>query len=83
MPIASAVRRAIRATCARVASTVAEPSMPSTVRGRSCAANPAIIPACVEPVTEQVTTVSKKTPSSRSWSATSCAQRANPSPPSG
>ena len=46
-------------------------------------AKPAIIPACVEPVTEQTTIVSKKTPSSRSCSATSSAQRAKPSPPSG
>jgi hypothetical protein len=41
------------------------------------------MPACVEPVTEQTTTVSKKTPSSASWAATSCAQFANPRPPSG
>ena len=52
-------------------------------RCRSWAAKPAIIPAWVEPVTEQTTTVSKKTPSSRSWSATSSAQRAKPRPPSG
>ena len=38
--------------------------MPSTRRGRSWPAKPAIIPACVEPVTEQTMTVSKKTPSS-------------------
>ena len=50
---------------------------------RSWSAKPAIIPACVEPVTEQTTIVSKKTPSSRSCSATSPAQRAKPSPPSG
>ena len=41
------------------------------------------MPAWVLPVTEQTTIVSKKTPSSRSCAATSCAQRANPSPPSG
>ena len=35
------------------------------------AAAPAIIPAWVLPVTEQTMIVSKKTPSSRSWSATS------------
>jgi hypothetical protein len=32
---------------------------------------PAIIPACVEPVTEQTTIVSKNTPSSRSCSSSS------------
>ena len=63
-PIASAVRRAMRAICSHVCSTVAEPSIPSTARGRSWAAKPAIMPACVEPVTEQTTIVSKKTPSS-------------------
>ena len=57
--------------------------MPRTRRGRSCAANPAIIPACVEPVTVQTTIVSKKTPSAASCSATSTAQLAKPSPPSG
>jgi hypothetical protein len=41
------------------------------------------MPAWVEPVTEQTTTVSKKTPSSASWAASSCAQPANPWPPSG
>ncbi len=49
--------------------------MPSTRRGRppasSSAANPAIMPACVEPVTVQTTIVSKKTPSSSSCCATS------------
>ena len=40
------------------------------------------MPACVEPVTEQTTIVSKKTPSSRSWRSTSIAQLAKPSPPS-
>jgi hypothetical protein len=57
--------------------------MPTMRRSRSCNANPATIPACVEPVTEQTTTVSKKTPSSSSCCATSSAQRAKPSPPSG
>ena len=39
--------------------------MPITRRGRVLsAAKPAIIPACVEPVTVQTTIVSKKTPSS-------------------
>ena len=52
--------------------------MPSTVRSRSWPAKPAIMPACVEPVTEHTTTVSKKTPSSRSWSATSPAQPREP-----
>ena len=56
--------------------------MPSTRRSRSWPANPAIIPACVEPVTEQTTIVSKKTPSSASWRSTSAAQPAKPSPPS-
>ena len=56
--------------------------MPITRRARSWAAKPAIIPACVEPVTEHTITVSKKTPSAASCSATSCAQRAKPSPPS-
>ena len=69
-PISSAVLRAIRPTWSRVFSSVAEASMPSTRRGRppasSSAANPAIIPACVEPVTVQTTMVSKKTPSSSS-----------------
>src|SRR3954466_3731189 len=45
-------------------------------------ANPATIPACVLPVTEQTTTVSKKTPSSRSCASTSSAQPAKPRPPS-
>ena len=57
--------------------------MPMTRRGRSCPAKPAIIPAWVEPVTEQTTIVSKKTPSSRSCSSTSYAQFAKPRPPSG
>ena len=61
--------------------------MPSTRRGRpvrsSSAAKPAIIPACVEPVTVQTTIVSKKTPSCSSCAATSKAQLAKPSPPSG
>ena len=57
--------------------------MPSTRRGRSCPANPAIIPACVDPVTVQTMMVSKKTPSSCSCCCTSYAQLAKPSPPSG
>jgi hypothetical protein len=77
------VKRAMRAICSHVCPTVAEPSMPSTARSVSWAAKPAIIPAWVDPVTEHVTTVSKTTSSSRSCSATSSAQRAKPSPPSG
>ena len=61
--------------------------MPSTRRGRppasSSARNPATMPAWVDPVTEQTTTVSKKTPNSRSCSATSYAHPAKPRPPSG
>ena len=57
--------------------------MPITRRSRSWAAKPAIIPAWVEPVTEQTITVSKNMPSCASCSATSCAQRAKPRPPSG
>ena len=45
--------------------------MPMTRRGRSWPANPAIMPAWVEPVTVQTTMVSKKTPSSRSCRSTS------------
>ena len=56
--------------------------MPSTRRSRSWAAKPAIIPAWVQPVTEQTMTVSKNTPSSRSCASTSIAQLAKPSPPS-
>ena len=60
---------------------------PDTRRGRppasSSTANPAIIPACVDPVTEHTTIVSKNTPRSRSCSASSNAQPANPCPPSG
>jgi hypothetical protein len=56
--------------------------MPMTRRSRSCPANPAIMPACVLPVTEHTTTVSKKMPSSRSCSSTSKAQLAKPMPPS-
>ncbi len=81
-PISSAVDRAIRSTWSRVSSSFALASMPITRRGRSWPAKPAIMPAWVDPVTEQTTIVSKKTPSSRSCSATSSAQRANPSPPS-
>ena len=72
----------MRATCSRVSAGFADPSIPITRRSASWAANPATMPACVLPVTEQTTIVSKKTPSSRSCSATSCAQRAKPSPPS-
>ena len=74
--------RAIRATWSSVSAGFAEPSIPITRRSRSWAAKPATIPACVEPVTEHTITVSKKTPSSASCSATSCAQRAKPRPPS-
>jgi hypothetical protein len=80
--ISSAVRRAIRATCSCVSAGLAEPSIPITRRSRSWPANPAIIPACVLPVTEHTITVSKNTSSSRSCTASSCAQRAKPSPPS-
>ncbi len=45
-------------------------------------ANPAIIPAWVDPVTLQTMMVSKKTPSSSSCAATSYAQFAKPRPPS-
>ena len=41
------------------------------------------MPACVLPVTEQTTTVSKKTPSSFSCASSSRIQFAKPSPPSG
>ena len=61
--------------------------MPITRRGRppasSSAAKPATIPACVDPVTVQTRIVSKKTPSCSSCCATSKAQLAKPSPPSG
>jgi hypothetical protein len=64
--MSSAVCRAIRPTWSRVFSRVAEASMPMTRRrtpvSSSRAANPAIIPAWVEPVTVQTTIVSKKTP---------------------
>lgn len=49
----------------------------------SSAAKPAIMPAWVEPVTAHTMIVSKKTPSCFSCSATSNAQLAKPSPPSG
>ena len=81
-PISAAVLRAIRATCSRVSSGLAEPSIPITRRSRSRSANPAIMPACVLPVTEQTTIVSKNTPSSRSCASTSRAQPAKPMPPS-
>src|SRR3954451_12441606 len=77
----------MRSTWSRVSAGFADASTPSTRRGRppcsSSCANPATIPAWVDPVTEHTTTVSKKTPSSASCAATSCAQFANPSPPSG
>ena len=47
----------------------------------SSAAKPAIIPACVEPVTVHTTIVSNVMPSDFSCSATSKAQLAKPSPP--
>ena len=76
----------MRSTWSRVLSIVAEASIPMTRRrtpvSSSSAAKPAIIPAWVDPVTVHTTTVSKKTPSSFSCSATSNAQFANPSPPS-
>jgi hypothetical protein len=80
--ISSAVARAIRSTWSRVSCSFALASIPITRRGRSCPANPAIIPACVDPVTAHTMIVSKKTPSSRSCCSTSTAQFANPSPPS-
>ena len=58
--------------------------MPTTRRSpRPSSANPAIMPAWVEPVTVHTTTWSKNTPSSASWAATSRAQLAKPRPPSG
>lgn len=85
-PMSSAVRRATRVTWSRVLWIVADASMPSTRRGLPPAswraANPAIMPAWVEPVTVQTTMVSKNTSSSRSCAATSYAQFANPRPPS-
>ena len=85
--MSAAVLRAMRATWSRVSSIFAEASMPMTRRcgpPKLCSrsANPAIMPACVDPVTEHTTIVSKNTPSSRSCAATSCAQFAKPSPPS-
>ena len=71
-PIASAVRRAMRAIwshvcCDRRGAVDAEHRRAAS----PASAKPAIMPACVEPVTEHTTIVSKKTPSSRSCSATS------------
>ena len=84
--MSSAVCRAMRATWSRVFAIVADASMPMTRRrtpvSSSSAANPAIMPAWVEPVTVQTTIVSKNTPNCFSCSATSNAQLANPSPPS-
>ena len=56
-------RRAIRVTWSRVSAGFADASIRMTLRGRSCAAYPVLMPACVLPVTEQTITVSKKTPS--------------------
>src|SRR5580704_11723492 len=81
--MSSAVLRAIFATWARVSAIFAEASMPSTRRGRSWSAKPAIMPAWVLPVTLHTTIVSKKTPSSRSCCRTSTAQLAKPRPPRG
>ena len=65
-------------------SSVLEASMPMTRRRRGPSrAKPAIIPAWVDPVTVHTTTWSKNTSSSASWAATSRAQLAKPSPPSG
>jgi hypothetical protein len=80
--MSSAVALAILATCSRVCAGLAEASMPITRRGRSWPANPAIMPACVDPVTVQTTMVSKNRSSSASCRATSSAQLAKPSPPS-
>ena len=81
--MASAVKRAIRATCAAVSAGLAEASIPITRRSRSRSAKPAIMPAWVEPVTEHTMIVSKKTPRSRSCASTSRAHEAKPRPPSG
>ena len=80
--MSAAVPRAMRATWSHVSAGFAEPSIPITRRSRSRSANPAIIPACVLPVTAQTTIVSKNTPSSRSCASTSRAQLAKPIPPS-
>jgi hypothetical protein len=79
-----AVADAILVTWARVFSMVADASMPMTRRpGRPSSANPAIMPACVEPVTVHTITWSKKMSCSASCCATSRAQLAKPRPPSG
>ena len=57
--------------------------MPTTSWARSEWAKPAIMPAWVEPVTEHTTTLSKRQPSSASWSSTSKAHEAKPWPPRG
>ncbi len=80
-PMSSAVFLAICATWARVSAIFAEASMPSTRRGGSWPAKPAIMPAWVLPVTLHTTIVSKKAPSSRSCCRTSTAQLAKPRPP--
>jgi hypothetical protein len=67
--MSAAVLRAIFSTWARVSSSLADASMPTTRRGRSWPAKPAIMPAWVEPVTLQTMMVSKKIPS---WSSCCC-----------
>ena len=80
----AAVSRAMRVIWSSVWSYVSEASMPTTRRSvRFSRAKPAIIPAWVEPVTEQTTTWSKNVPRSASCAATSRAQLAKPIPPSG
>ena len=84
----AAVLRAIRVTWSTVWSSVADASMPMTRRGDgrasgSSSANPAIMPAWLEPVTVHTTTWSKNRPISASCAATSTAQFAKPRPPSG
>ena len=72
--MSSAVFRAIFSTWARVSVIRADASIPITRRGRpgsSAAAKPAIIPACVEPVTLHTMIVSKNSPSSASCWRTS------------
>ena len=74
----------MRVTWSTVFSSVLEASMPITRRSPlPSSAVPAIMPACVEPVTVHTITVSKKTPSSCSCAATSRTQLAKPRPPSG
>ncbi len=77
----------MRVTWSVVLARVADASMPRTRRftpvRSSSAAKPAIIPACVEPVTVHTMIVSNVIPSAFSCSASSKAQLANPRPPSG